>query len=436
VTGAATPPPALRAWPFPWAEDRVSPPILSRRAWILLVAVLLLLHFGALLAATRIGNFDSQPNRDHAHGMRQILRQGYPTVTWWPPGFAYYMAGKTLLTRALGLPYWAGKLLLDPLVFVAAGVLSTRLGLLLTRHRGFAVASGLVLASAPLFALASAEDLAELLFQPFFLAALWLLVRELQREGGPTVRGLLAAGATVGLATLVRGNSQFLLLALAPVLWWVARQRGSRRPIVAAAWMLGIALCAQALVQLPWALVQRRSGASGLMAANVFYRSFYNGMARQRGFRIGDEVRISDAPNDNSVRGLVRFHLRWLREDPVALARIYAVKLTRAWYLSSSGRWNRHIAVLHAPIWVLSFAGAVAWAARARADPALWLALSVIGYMWLVASLASGLARYTASLYGLLGMLACVPVLLVARRAGRRLAIAGSPDARDTAGVR
>jgi hypothetical protein len=392
------------------------------------VALLLVLHFAALWAATRIGNFDWEPNKDHAHGMRQILQQGYPTVTWWPPGFAYYMAGKTLLTQALGLPYWTGKLLLDPLVFVAAGLLSTRLGLLLTRHRGLAIASGLGLSSAPLFALASAEDLAELLFQPIFLAALWLLVRELQRVEGPRVRGLLAAGATVGLATLVRGNSQFLLLALAPVFWWVSHRRGARRAFAAAVWTLGIALFAQAMVQLPWALVQRRSGASGLMAANVFYRSFYNGMARQRGFRVGDEVRASDAPNDNSALGLVRFHLRWLRDDPGALARIYAVKLTRAWYLSSSGRWNRHIAALHAPIWGLAIGGVMLWIARARADPTLWLALSVVGYMWLVASLASGLARYTASLYGLLGMLAGVPLLLLARRAfGTRVAALTSP---------
>ena len=404
------------AWPFPWAGPTPSPPALSRRTWTLLVVAFLTVHFAALLVAMRTGNFEWVPNKDHARGMQQILSQGYTTVPWWPPGFAYYLTAKMLVTRTLGLPYWAAKFLLDPFVFLAAGVLATRLGLLLTRHRGVAIASGLGLACAPLFALASAEDLAELLFQPFFLAAMLLLVRELQRVEGPRTRGLLAAGATLGLATLVRGNPQFLLFALLPVLWWVERRRGARRPAIGAAWIFGVALAAQAAVMLPWALVQRSSGASGLLAANVFLPSFYNGMARQRGFRIADELRASDERNDRSVRGIVRFHLRWLREDPAALARIYAVKLARAWYLSSSGRWDREIALLHAPFWAFALCGIATWLYRARADPALWFALVVIAYMWLVAALASGLARYTASLYGFIGMLAAVPVLLLLRR--------------------
>ena len=390
----------------------MDPPAFGKRTWILLVAALLAIHFVALLVAMRTGTFDFEPNRDHSRGMRQVLRQGYPTVVWWPPGYAYYMAGNALLTRALRLPFWAGKLLLDPFVFVAAGLLATRLGLLLTRHRGLAIASGLGLACAPLFALASAEGLAELLFQPFFLAALCLLVPELQREEGPRPLGMLAAGATLGLATMVRGNSQFLLLALAPLFWWVARRRGVGRPILPAASALIVALVAQAAVQLPWSLMQRSRGeVSGLMAAGVFYRSFYNGMARQRGFRIGEELRASDAPNDNSAAGIVRFHLRWLRTDPLELARIYTVKLARAWYLSSSGRWDRVIALLHSPFWLLALGGVAVWLYRARADPALWLALCVVGYMWLVAALASGLARYTASVYGFLGMFAGAAVL-------------------------
>ena len=396
---------------------------------MLLIAAFVAIHYVALLVAMRTGNFDWEPNRDHSHGMRQVLRQGYPTISGWPPIFAYYMAATTLLTGALGLPYWAGKFLLDPLVFVAAGTLSTRLGWLLVRHRGLAVASGIGLAGAPLFALASAEGLAELLFQPPFLAALWLLVRELQREEGPGVRGLLASGATMGLATLVRGNSQFLLLALVPVFWWAARRHGARRPALTAAWVLGLTLAAQVIVMMPWALVQRSSGASGLMAADVFYRSFYNGMARQRGLRIGDSLRESEAPNDNSTLGIVRFHLRWLRDDPLELARIYAVKLVRAWYLSSSGRWDREIALLHAPIWALAVAGALLWARRSRADPALWLTLSVIGYMWMVSALASGLARYTASLYGLLGLLAGLALLPIARALARSHAARRAPMA-------
>lgn len=47
------------------------------------------------------------------------------------------------------------------------------------------------------------------------------------------------------------------------------------------------------------------------------------------------------------------FHLEWLARDPVALARLYAAKALRTWYLSDSGRWDRWILGLHAPVYGL-----------------------------------------------------------------------------------
>jgi hypothetical protein len=401
-------------WPFPFADAAGGR--LGRRAWALLVAAFLGFHYLALLVATYTGNFDFAPNHDHVRVMRQVLTRGYPTLAIWPPAFGYYMAFKWLLTSALGLPYWWGKLLVDPFPFVASGVLSVRLGARLTRNRWLAVASGLGLTAAPLFALASAEELAVLLFQPFFLAALLVLVGELQRAEGPRAGGLLGAGALLGLATLVRANPQFLLVALVPVVYGVFRRRASRTPAAAglALAALAVAAAAQAAVLLPWSLVTRQSGASGALAAPVFYASFYNGVARQRGNRIAEELRRSPEPRDKSVAGIARFHLRWLREDPLALAGLYASRLGRAWYLSSSGRWDRWILCLHGPVWLLALAGIALWLRRCRGDPALWTVLAVILYMWAVSALASGLARYSAPLYGLLGLLAALPLLAAA----------------------
>lgn len=347
--------------------------------------------------------------------MREVLAQGVPQATAWPPGLAYYMAAKWLLARELDLPYWSGKLLVDSLVFVAAGVLSTLLGAQLTRNRWLAVASGLGLTAAPLFALCSAEELAELPFQPLLLAALLVLVRELQREPGPRPSGLAAGGALLGLATLVRANPQFLLVALAPVVYATLRWRGRRRAAVATLAALAVAGVAQALVLLPWSLVLHQASRPAVLAAPVFYPSFYNGVKRSRGNRIAEEMRRAQEPPDRTFRGLVRFHLRWAMEDPVALAGLYARRLGRAWYLSSSGRWDRWIAALHSPLWFLALAGATLWGRRSPRDPALWLVLSVIGYLWLVSALASGLARYLAAVFGLLGMLAGVAALVACR---------------------
>jgi hypothetical protein len=151
-----------------------------------------------------------------------------------------------------------------------------------------------------------------------------------------------------------------------------------------------------------------------VLAAPVFLPSFYNGVARTRGNRIAEELRRAPEDPDRSVRGIVRFHLRWAAEDPAALVGLYARRLGRAWYLSSSGRWDRWILILHGPVWLLALAGVALWLRRCRGDPALWTVLAVILYMWAVSALASGLARYSAPLYGLLGLLAALPLLAAA----------------------
>lgn len=409
------------AWPFPFAGTPRRR--FDARAWFLLIVAFCLIHVLSLAVALKTGNFDPQPNHDHVRVMRQILEHGYPTLPTWPPGFGYYLALKWRLTAALGLPYWTGKLLLDPVLFVLSGVLSTLVGLRLTGNRWLALCSGFGLTAAPLFALASAEELAVLLFQPIFLAALLVLIGQWQRAEGPSLAGSAGAGALLGLATLVRANPQFLLPALAPLFLLVARPRANRhRP---RAWLLQAgaaflaAVVAQAVVMTPWAMVQRRSGASGVFAANVFYGSFYNGMKRQTGLRIADELAASDRPGDASVCGILRFHARWLFEDPIALASIYGHKLVRAWYLSSSGRWDRAIAICHSPLWLAALAGFGLWLRRSPRDPALWLSLVVIGYMWVVSALASGLARYLAPTYGFLGIAAGVTVMTVVARLRR-----------------
>jgi len=117
---------------------------------------------------------------------------------------------------------------------------------------------------APIFALASAEGLALVLFQPIYLGALLVLVRAIQAGG--RLWTFAVAGGLLGLACLVRANPQILLLALAPVVWWGLRRAGRTRPVREAALGLVVALGAQALLLLPWSLLQRELGKSGVFA--------------------------------------------------------------------------------------------------------------------------------------------------------------------------
>ncbi len=409
------------SWPMPFAPSTPGDGALTRRQWLILLALFVLLHYGALLVSLITGNFDPAPNHDHIHVARQVLAQGYPTIAIWPPGFGYYLALKMAVASALGIPYWTGKLWADALLVVTSGVLSTVLALRLTGDRTLAVCAGLGLAAAPLFALASAEDLAVILFQPLFLAALIVFVDALRRLGerGQVAAGRFAgAGALLGLSCLVRANPQFLLPVAAPLVWWVARRSRCRRPFLRAALAVGLALLAQILVLLPWSLAQRaEAGKSGVFAAPVVYYAYFDGMGRHHGFEVSDALRADPDPPPLSFEGVVDFNREWLHRDPWALAKLYAVKVVRTWYLSDSGRWDLWILLLHAPWWILAAFGTWWWWRAAPRDPALWLVLLVVVYLWGISAAVSGLARYMVPVYGLLGLLAGVSV----RRGLRRL---------------
>jgi hypothetical protein len=214
----------------------------------------------------------------------------------------------------------------------------------------------------------------------------------------------------------VRANPQFLLLALAPAVWWGLRRAGRARPVRAAALGLAVSVATQALLLLPWSLLQRRLGTSGVFAAPVVYYAFFDGIRRHDGFEVSEALRRDPDPPPLSFAGVVEFHREWLARDPLALARLYAAKALRTWYLSDSGRWDRWIVGLHAPLWLLAVAGAALWLRRSPRDPALWLVLLTVLYLWGISASVSGLARYMAPVYGLLGLLAGV-ALLRARRA-------------------
>jgi hypothetical protein len=148
-----------------------------------------------------------------------------------------------------------------------------------------------------------------------------------------------------------------------------------------------------------------------VFAAPVVYYAFFDGIRRHPGFEVSDALRVDPDPPPESLAGVLEFHREWLARDPLALVRLYLVKLARTWYLSDSGRWDRWILLVHAPIWLLALPGLVRWLRAARRDPALWLVVSVVVYLWLVSAAVSDLARYMAPVYGLLGLLAGVALI-------------------------
>jgi hypothetical protein len=129
------------------------------------------------------------------------------------------------------------------------------------------------------------------------------------------------------------------------------------------------------------------------------------------GNKVSDWIRVHDEKDSLNMRRVIEFNVYWLKKDPFSLLELYFIKSLRCWYISYSGRWDRAILVLHLPLWLLALVGLVQWRKRARGDPAYIYLLVIISYMWFVSAVLAGLARYSAPLYGFIGLFAGIPVL-------------------------
>lgn len=397
------------AWRFPFAtSERLT---LSRRQWLLLIAVIAAMHVAALSVARLTGTFIDHPNKDHTPAMQQVLERGYPVQINVPPGFAYYLALKTTVTGALGLPYWTGKYFLDVLLVLASGVLSVLLGFRLTRNTRIAVLSALCLVCAPIYILGVGMEEAAIFFLPVLLAALLLVTGVLQRPGAPRAGMLFVAGALIGLSALIRGNSQFIIVALAVVAALLYRAQPAGRRMLRFVLFLSVFAAGQAAAMLPWTLLQRSTGKEGLGSMPTMYQSYFDGFKRHAGNRVVDELMQEYDKPERSMKGVIDFNLGWLRKDPAALLSLYGLKFVRAWYMSDSRRWDMPTLLLHLPIWILALIGLARWRRVARGDAAYVLLLAVILYWWTVSAVMGGIARYSASLYGLIGIFCGVALL-------------------------
>jgi hypothetical protein len=405
-------------WRFPFA-DRIDGK-LTPKHWILAVAIMIVVHVAALQASRFTGNFDPNPSKDYRKYMREILDHGYPTPSIYPPGLGYYVAFKSLVTDTLRLPYWSAKYFIDVVPIVIAGVLSILLGHALTRNRILALASGFGLIAAPIFILGVAEEEEAVLFQPFFLASLFLLIRQLQRKDGPTLIGTTAAGGLMGLACLIRGNPQFIILFLALYIIWCLKKLQHHRWFLRGCILIAVFVLGQFLAMLPWSLMQRKAG-SGMFfmgGGPSIYLTYFSGIVLHPGNRVSDYVRLHPIKDGFTLHTVIDFNLKWLREDPLALIELYVLKFVRSWYISASGRWDTAILILHAPLWILALVGLVQWRKTAKADPALIFIVVVILYMWLISGIMKGVARYSSPLYGFIGLLAGVVILKMFKQPG------------------
>ena len=237
-----------------------------------------------------------------------------------------------------------------------------------------------------------------------FLCLLILFVRELQREEGPRYGLFIACGIITGFATLIRGNTQFIIIVCAPFTAWILFRMGQAHWLRKTLLLSILFFLAQSIVMAPWSLLQKQSQQDGLMPFGAVYRAYFKGVTRHPGNTVSDWVSNHYKEPERTMKGVFVFNWHWLKKDSKALAELYALKYLRAWYMSDTGRWDTMTIILHTPLWFFGLLGLFVWLYKSPLDPTFAFSMLTIFYMWSISAAMDGISRYSSPLYVFVGI--------------------------------
>ncbi len=307
-------------------------------------SALLLLGAAYLVPRALLILFDIMPTSDanfyftRAVGLaegRGYLGNSGLTTAYWPPGWPMALSaafrGLGASVAVVGLFNLAcaalsGWLVLDLGRRVAGSELAARLGLLL-------------LALYPNNAAYVPLALTEVFYTMLLLAACWLLITR------PGWLGLIAAGAVMGAATLVKAQT---LIVVPLVLGIGALQAPSVwREIPGAAARIALVLAVAALVIAPWALRNHRElGAWVAVSTNGGITLLTgNNDSADGGFTPQDPlVKSLDARIGLTELGYdaeaKRLGIEWIRANPGRFIQLMPLKLLRLWGPDGEAMWS------------------------------------------------------------------------------------------------
>ncbi len=271
----------------------------------------------------------------------------------------------------------------------------------------------------------------ELPFMVFFFAGMYLLVRASLR-GFSLDLASLWAGALTGLGCLFRPFGLLISLAVVPFLW-VSGERGvpvARRLLPCLLLLLG-----NLLALLPWeGWVYRETGKVIPLSTNGRAAMLDGLMLDTRPDLPGqvlpipaDVRRLMDtvAAKKEELQSpgeITRFLLKDATSHPLTAVKLVLVKAVRALYATDSQRFERWVALMHLPYYLMALFGALrAWGAGPAARRFLWLAVPLWIYSWVMNIVVLSTVRYMLPVFGLVLILVGIGACDLLRRVFPRL---------------
>jgi 4-amino-4-deoxy-L-arabinose transferase-like glycosyltransferase len=404
------------------APGEARPWVLSVSVWVASIVITLL--FWAVLPA----KWQEEETTDYvafyepvAHALvegRGLVRQDGSFATRYPPGYPALVAGVFAVAHGLHLPE---KTVMTCFILMSFGFTSVLLYQLARAIWGAraALAAAAVWTTYPFALWLTRQPNSEVPFMVVFFGALLLCWRTLTNRPRHWP-SYFVVGLLLGGAMLIRPIAIGVGFVVAGLLWLGARQMDWRPRLLAVA----LLLAGNFLAILPWEAWMYAKTGQLVPLCTGGAPSLRDGLTfavNKKGFRQGiavpPDVRELMQEMQEQCDTLTSFGAvasavkdQW-QKRPMAVVKLYALKLARSWYGTDSQRWETPILLIQLVyVGMLLWSSRVAWKRGGAAKQLLISVWLIVFYFWGMNLISLPILRYTVPVVGLAFVL--VPALI------------------------
>lgn len=330
----------------------------------------------------------------------------------YPPGFPLLIAGALGVTRMVSISDTYGETGLSLLAFAVSSVLLFVIAELIHGTEWALVSYGLWICC-PWALYLTSKPLSDIPFCCLLFAVFYLLCRAVQRHQLDNTRALLV-GLLVGSSMLIRPIGLLLGPIVVAFVWLFAGIDPLRRRIASGL----LIIVGTTIPVLPWEtyvyvrshrIILLSTGSIPSIRDGLVFAS--NGHLKRYRNEISAPARAQQVSLDvsksysilTSDRAVLQFLLSEVRQNPVGVLELYALKAGRSWYGSDAQQQDSRVLVIQTVLLPILLVGALGtWSLGGYYRRYAIMSLLLVLYFWAMTILALSILRYMVPAIGLL----------------------------------
>jgi len=334
------------------------------------------------------------------------------------PIYPLMLYGTYLVGDALGVSPRHSMPLLPILLIALSSLIICELAFLLYQNRLLALSAGLIFATMPYILQGLTKTMSVTPFMTFLYLSILVFFGLLLKSGRKQFLGLLGVGVLLGIAMLIRPIGLFLPLIFAFLYVVFYREAPIPKRIANASAIL----IAVGLTITPWQLFNYGHGEKILLSSDRVHSivdgvTFNNNPKKKEQISLPDDVnalalRLSEsgAESKGEFFGMV---FQELKEEPVPVVKLYAIKAARSWYgafgQQPSKEWAKlGISLFYILLTIIGIFKLDMQRYPSRVYVVSFLLLTL--YFWAMTILVVSMVRYMIPVFGMMAVL--IPAIL------------------------